>query len=381
MDDDIKEKLRQEDEKEVIFDEKFPSIHFKIRKINKITNLFFKICALVILAGITGGMVTEFSIKAKYSDMVNTVHERINANEGLTSYQKVISKVRNSIVSIGESEDNLVNNVFSKGNSTGIVIDKYNKIITSYSNIKDLENIYVKLPIEGNPIVTAEFIIGDEDLDIAIIQIPINNELEPVTFSQNKNLLAGDTSILVSNSTGDDYIDSIIPGVITSPNRKITIGKYNNINLLELNTNINEVNKSGGIFNSNGELIGIASNKITQKVNNDGLYYGIDNNLISAFSDSINKVKDYIGVIEGGFVESIDESSVSGFYIERINRNSNAYKSGLRPTDIISEIDDVNITSMNKMYLALNNKKNDDIITCKVLKDGEIKEIQIKVQK
>lgn len=381
MDDNIKEKLRQEDEKEAIFDEKFPSIHFKIRKINKITNLFFKICALVILAGITGGMVTEFSIKAKYSDMVNTVHERINANEGLTSYQKVISKVRNSIVSIGESEDNLVNNVFSKGNSTGIVIDKYNKIITSYSNIKDLENIYVKLPIEGNPIVTAEFIIGDEDLDIAIIQIPINNELEPVTFSQNKNLLAGDTSILVSNSTGDDYIDSIIPGVITSPNRKITIGKYNNINLLELNTNINEFNKSGGIFNSNGELIGIASNKITQKVNNDGLYYGIDNNLISAFSDSINKVKDYIGVIEGGFVESIDESSVSGFYIERINRNSNAYKSGLRPTDIISEIDDVNITSMNKMYLALNNKKNDDIITCKVLKDGEIKEIQIKVQK
>ena len=64
-----------------------------------------------------------------------------------------------------------------------------------------------------------------------------------------------------------------------------------------------------------------------------------------------------------------------------MNTNSNAYNSGLRPTDIIYEIENVKITSMNKMYLALKDKKNNDIITCKVFKDGEIKEIQVKVKK
>lgn len=381
MDNKFKEKLRKEiEEEEAMFSEKFPSIHFKIRKINRITNIFFKLCILVILAGFVGGMVTELSIKSKYNEMVNTVHERISSSEGPISYQKIVSKVKNSIVSIGENEDNLRDSIYSNNNSTGIVIDKYNKIITSYSNIKNLKDIYVKLPIENNIIVKAELIIGDEDLDIAIIQVSIDHELEPVTFS-NRDLLAGDTSILISNSTGDEYIDSIIPGIITSPNRKITIGKYKNISLLELNTNINEFSKSGGIFNLNGDLIGIANKKITEKINSNGLYYAIDNNLINTFSDSINKVKDYIGIIEGGFVESTDEESISGFYIERINTNSNAYKAGLRPTDIIYEIENIQITSMNKMYSALKNKQNNEIITCKVFKDGEMKEIQIKVQR
>lgn len=382
MNDEFKEKLKREiEQEEAMFDQKFPSIHFKIRKMNRISKIFFKLFMIVTLAGIIGGMVTELSIKSKYNEIVNTVHERLNSSESLTSYQKVISKVRKSIVSIGENENNLRNNIYSNKSSTGIVIDKYNKIITSYSNIKDLDDIYVKLPTENNIIVKAELIIGDEDLDIAIIQVSIDHELEPVTFASNENLLAGDTSILVSNSTGDEYIDSIIPGVITSINRSVTIGKYNNIKLLELNTNINEFNKSGGIFNLNGELIGIANNKITEKINNDGLYYAIGNNLIYDFNDSINKVKDYIGIIEGGFVESANEESVSGFYIERINTNSNAYNSGLRPTDIIYEIENIKITSMNKMYLALKDKKNNEIITCKVFKNGEIKEIQIKVQK
>ena len=243
MDDEFKEKLKREIEEEAIFDQKFPSIHFKIRKMNRITKLFFKLFMIVILAGIIGGMITELSIKSKYNEIVNTVHERLNSNESLTSYQKIISKVRKSIVSIGESEDNLINNIYSNKSSTGIVIDKYNKIITSYSNIKNLKDIYVKLPTENNIIVKADLIIGDEDLDIAIIQVSIDHELEPVTFASNENLLAGDTSILISNSTGDEYIDSIIPGVITSVNRSITMGKYDNIKLLELNTNINEFNK------------------------------------------------------------------------------------------------------------------------------------------
>ena len=382
MNDDLREKLKKElEEQEAIFNEKFPSIHFKVRKVNRITNLFLKICVLIVLAGITGGMVTELSIKSKYSEMVNTVHERIYSNEGPSSYQQTIDKIRKSIVSISDSEENLKNKIYSNHSSTGIIIDKYNKIITSYSNIKGLTDIYVKLPLSENEIARAELIIGDEDLDIAVIQISLDYNLEPVIFSTQETLLAGDDLMLVSNSIGDDYVDTVIPGVITSPNRKITIGKYNDINLLEINTNINDFNKSGGIFNSNGELIGVANQRITNKVNNRGLYYGIDKNLITSFVESVNKVKSYIGVIEGGFVESTEENGHNGFYIERINTSSNGYDAGLRPTDIIYEIDGVKITSMNKMYIALKDKNNNDVVNCKIYKNGSLQDMQIVVQK
>lgn len=380
MDNDINEKLKQKYEENAIFDEKFPSIHFKIRKINRISNILFKLCSLGIISIIAVGIVTEYAIKAKYSEMVNAVHEKVNSDGGIKSYTNIVSNIKNSVVSIGDSEANLMSGEFYKNNSTGIVIDKYNKIITSYSNIKGLEKIYVKLPGNNEVIVEADLIVGDDDLDIAIIQISLNCEVELVTFSQEKEVLAGDSAVLLSNSTGDTYIDSIIPGVVTSPNRRVTIGKYNNINILELNTNISEVNKSGGIFNLNGELIGIANKKITEKINNNGLYYAIDVNLINTLVDSVNKVKEYIGVVDGGFIES-DEKNSGGFYIERINTNSSAYDSGLRATDIIYEIDNIKINNMNSMYLALNNKTNNDTIICKVLKDGIIKEIEIVIQK
>ena len=377
MDDETKQQLKEE---EASFDEKFPAIHFKIRRINRITNIMVKLFILVILACITGGMVTEFSIRSKYNDMVNAVHEKISSENSITSYKNMISNIKNSIVSIGESENNLLQNSYFTNNSTGIVIDKYNKVLTSYSNIKDLETIYVKLPGSDNSIIKGELLIGDEDLDIAIIQVPMNITLVPVTLAGNKNILAGDGVILASNSTGDSYIDSIIPGIITSVNRKITIGKYEDINILELNTNINEMNKNGGIFNSNGELIGIANYKITNKIDNKGLYYAIDVELINSFVDSINKVKDYIGVIEGGFVDNSQNSTISGFYIERINRNSGAYEAGLRPTDIIYEIDNIKITSMNQMYIALDDKKKNDIITFKIFKEGKMEEIKFTIK-
>lgn len=360
--------------------EELPSIQFKIRRIRRFVNLFTKFCFFISLTGISTIIFTGISMKSRYNEVMNLIEEKIQGEDMIFGYSEIINKVSNSLVTISEKEENLKENSYFKNNSTGIIIDKYGKILTSYSNIKNIENIYVKLPISNSEPVMGKFIIGNEDLDIAIIQVNLSEELIPVTISNSEENLTGKRIALISNSVGDDYIDSIIPGIITSTNRSVGI-KNDKIPLLELNANINEINSSGAIVNAKGELIGVASYKFTKDINREGLYYGLGLDVIKEIINSVNEIKDMLGVIEGGFVNNGNNSNISGFYVERIDQGSNAYDSGLRPTDIIVSIEGSEINSISDLYRILNSKKNNNSIKCGVLKGGEIKELEIKINK
>lgn len=375
MRDDINKEIKDED---YCTYEELPSIQFRIRRIRRIINIFTKFCLFISVIGISTVILTGISMKYKYNEVMKLIEQKVQGEDMIFGYSEIINKVSNSLVTIGEKEENLKKGTYFKNNSTGIIIDKYGKILTSYSNIKNVDNIYVKLPINNSEPVVGKIIIGNEDLDIAIIQVNFDEELTPINFSNFEENLTGKRIALISNAVGDDYIDSIIPGIVTSTNRSLTI-KNNIIPLLELNTNINEINSSGAIVNNKGELIGIASYKITKEINRDGLYYGLGLDVVKKIINSVNEIKDMLGIIDGGFVNNENNSNISGFYVERIDQNSNAYKSGLRPTDIITSIENTEIKNISDLYRVLNKNKDKKIIKCDVLKYGEIREIEIRI--
>lgn len=374
MRDDFNKEIKDED---YCTYEELPSIHFRIRGIRRTINLFTKLCLFISVIGISTVILTGISMRYKYNEVMKLIEQKIQGEDMIFGYSEIINKVSNSLVTIGEKEENLKKGTYFKNNSTGIIIDKYGKILTSYSNIKNVENIYVKLPINNSEPVIGKIIMGNEDLDIAIIQVNFDEELTPINFSNSEGNLTGKRIALISNAVGDDYIDSIIPGIVTSTNRNLTI-EDNVTPLLELNTNINEINSSGAIVNNKGELIGVASYKITKEINREGLYYGLGLNVVKEIINSVNEIKDMLGIVEGGFVNNENNSNVSGFYVERIEQDSNAYKSGLRPTDIIISIENTEIKNISDLYRVLNNNKDKKIIKCDVLKYGEIKEIEIR---
>ena len=52
---------------------------------------------------------------------------------------------------------------------------------------------------------------------------------------------------------------------------------------------------------------------------------------------------------------------------------------GIKPTDIIVEIDDHEIVEADDIIVVLQDKQKDDILHCKVLSDGEMKYVDIKI--
>jgi serine protease Do len=378
---DFKDKIK---EREEYIDENFPSIQFKIKRIKRNLRFCTRLFSIFLLATISGTLFSEYALRLKYHGVLNNIRYGIKneAEEGINTldYSKIIDQVKDSIVTIGESENNVNQNTYFKNNSTGVVIDEYGKILTTYSNIKDIKNIYVKLPIKQSKPIKAKLISSNEEIDIAILEIESSYDLKAVNLATSMDNIEGENIALISNSVGDDYIDSIIPGIITSTNRNLNVSG-NKYNLLEVNIPINEINTGGVLFNMNGELIGVASYKVSQEKNKQGLNYAIDLNSLSNVINATNEIKDMIGVLEGGFVNYDDNSQIIGLYIERVEQSSNLHYEGLRPTDILFEINNNKITNMDELHSILKSEKGKDNISCKVMRDGKVKELQIKLNK
>lgn len=371
----LKDKFNDKDE---FMNENFPSIQFKRKRTKSNIKMIGKLLSLLIIAGLSGALFSSLVIESKYRDLVNELNDKLEKNTITLEYSGLIEKVKQSLVTISDSEANLIPNKYFDSNTTGVIIESNGKILTNYSKIKNFKNIYVKLPSVGAKPVKAEIVVANENMDIALIQVNCDEELIPIKFVMKSDIVEGEKIFLISNSTSSDYIDNIIPGIITATNRSINT---NNIKykVLEINTPITAMNTGGIISNINGEIIGIASYKITNEMNQNGLYYALDFSSLEEVVSSTNEIKDILGISEGGFINSDKWNNVGGFYIAAINQERGSYKSGLRPTDIIFEMDGKKITSITQMSEILKNKFPGDTLKCKVMRSGEVKDLEIKI--
>lgn len=353
-------------------------IKFKRKKIKARIRLGSKLLIFLVLSGVSGAFFSDLSMKIKYGKFIDQVVENeTNNNDIIINYKDIIKVMSPSLVGISSSGEKLTNNTYYSENSTGIIFDNEGTIITNFSKVKDLENIYVKLSAQGVPPIKAEFIAGDEEIDIAIIKIKYDGILTPVKLADNDDVSTGQEIAILSNSIADDHIDNITPGIITSTNKKYVSSKESKeYNLLEISAPINNENTGGAISNSKGELIGIASLDITNKKNQEGLFYAVDLSELEEIVSSTTAFKSLLGLTGGSIV-----GDTKGFYVEKVKKGGNAYNAGIRPTDIVFELGGFDIITVEDMGKVLKNKKIGDTISCKVMRSGKVENINIVLDK
>ena len=337
-----------------------------------------KIILYLVTASFLGAIISGINVKNKYGEVMQQVKELSdNADNVILDYTKVINEVSPSLVTISDDEDKLNNNSYFDGNVTGIIIDDSGIILTNYSTIKGKSDIYVKLSSVASRPIKAQILIEDESIDLAVIKIEFDGELKPIKLADSNTIKEGQAIVVLGNAIGDEYIGSSIPGIITSKNEKWDLDgkKYS---LLQISAPIDEKNTGGAICNSKGELVGIAHLSITNEKNESGLYYGLQMKELQEMINSTNRFKSLLGIVEGGIVVD-KERGFSGFYIQELSKGGSAYMAGIKPTDIIVEIDDHEIVEADDIIVVLQDQQKDDILHCKVLSDGEMKYVDIKI--
>lgn len=359
--------------------ERLANIIFEKKNTKSRFKLGVKLSLYLMLAVTIGALASNLTIKYKYGQFIEEV-EAIESGKDMVilDYIKVTREVSPSLVTISDSEEKLTSDSYFRENITGIIIDSSGVILTNYLAVKDFQNIFVKLSSVATNPIEARILIENEDMNIAIIKIDSEVELQPIKIANTNTIKEGQGIVVLGNAIGDEYVGSVIPGIITSKNEKIEVGENKSHSLLQVNAPINSKNTGGAICNAYGELVGIADWYITEKRNEDGLYYGLQMEELQEMINSTNSLKELLGINEGGIIIDNDRD-VKGFYVQQLDKEGSAYRAGIKPTDIIMNIDGYEVVNVEDIINILQEKKKDNIFKCEILRDGKLKEIEIKV--
>lgn len=212
----------------------------------------------------------------------------------------------------------------------------------------------------------------DSDGDIAVLMIDESEkDLLCACFASNSdNLVVGETVIAIGNPLGK-LGGSVTTGIISALDREISVdGKK--MNLLQIDAAINPGNSGGGLFNANGELVGIVNAKSTGN-NIEGIGFAIPaNDAYRLSSDIINYGyvrKPYIGIVCSTVGNRISVYSLEKGY--------NDGENGLQQGDIIVSINGHKVTSASDISYYVGKAKIGDTLDFGIKRDG--KEITVTV--
>ena len=356
-------------------------------------------CALVSAASVGGfaALINNGVIQvnnAGSGDATFTINKLINSDEnnptttvsGDMTQQEVAAKVLPSVVCIqnyqqasfqqGLSMQGWGNNQNSTQQETqdsevsptsegsGIIATSDGYIITNAHVVDGADSL--KVITSDGKTYEAELIGSDSMTDLAVIKVDAEG-LTAAEFGSSSDLVVADPVIAIGNPGG--LQSTVTVGYVSALNRPVTSSDTGyTMNCIQTDAAINPGNSGGALVNMYGQVIGINSSKIVA-TGYEGLGFAIP---IDDALPIIRNLKDYGYVkdramlgISGQYLDSWTANFYglpSGMYVAEVN-NESVSDAGVQQGDVITKIDDEEITSANTISNYIAKKKPGDEVT------------------
>ena len=274
------------------------------------------------------------------------------------------------------------------GLGTGIIVSK-NGYILSNSHVTGEKFGTCYVTIEDKNTYIGTVVWSDTGLDLSIIKINATN-LISVKIGESKNIRVGEIVYAIGNPVGFEFRRTVTSGIISALNRTVKLQEEGKdvymSDLIQTDATINPGNSGGPLINTEGEVIGVNSVKITSA---EGIGFAVPIDVVKPVIDSfINK-----GTFEeanlGLYVydESVSKylnfknRFSSGIYIAEIIKLGPADGKGLKEGDTITKIDDKYLDTINDLREYIYTKKPGDKVTLSISKGKYTKDIEITLGK
>ena len=390
----------------------------KQQKENKGQSNFGKNIAVPFLSGVLGaGLVlgTCFGVPEVRNNILGTTKQQnttittstsassgnINTTQiSLADYSgtgiAVAKKVQPSIVGI--KVEYTVNSIFmnQQGTATaegsGIIISENGYILTnnhvinssstsSYYEIGQANKVTVHLYNDTTE-YTATVVGTDEETDLAVIKID-KEGLTAAEIGDSDSVQVGEFSMAIGNPLGMQ--SSVTSGIISALNRDVTDSDGKTFKLIQTDAAINSGNSGGALVNSQGQLIGVNTLKVSA-TGVEGMGFAIPINSAKPIYEQLiqyNKVKrPYIGIAGRDLDETTAKRNnlVVGIYVASIDEYSAAEKAGIKAGDVIIKADGQSIKTMTELNSIKNTHSIGDTMTVTVNRNGQEKELTLTLQ-
>ena len=384
----------------------------------KKNNGIWRKLGLGLVGGIIGGLVTAgifYAVMGSGNAASNSGGHQNSAGETVVENVKVnvdsditnaVDKVQDAVVSVinlqsqnqgtngfgqlfgqqqQESSDD--SNLEASSEGSGVIYKKSGNsayIVTNNHVVEGQQGLEVLLK-DGTK-VKAELVGTDAYSDLAVLKISADKVNKVASFGDSNSLKVGEPAIAIGSPLGSEYANSVTSGIISSLNRQVTSTNESNqtvnINAIQTDAAINPGNSGGPLVNIEGQVIGINSSKIASTsasssgVSVEGMGFAILSNDVVNIINQLEKdgkvTPPALGITmvdlsavstqQQEQILKIPESVTNGVIVTSVQPATPAEKAGLKQYDVITKIDDTDVSSGVELQSVLYQKKVGDSV-------------------
>ena len=266
------------------------------------------------------------------------------------------------------------------GAGSGVILTTDGYIVTNYHVVEGAQQITVTLHDDST--YTATVVGSDQQSDIALLKIDATG-LTPAVLGDSDNVQVGEVVIAVGNPMGT-LGGTVTDGIVSALNRDISV-EGNEMTLMQTSAAISPGNSGGGLFNTNGELIGIVNAKYSDE-DAEGLGFAIPVNTMKTVVQDLLENGYVTGrpalgitVITVSDVQTAMQYGVSslGVYVNSVDEDSGAEAAGMKAGDRIVSIGTQLVESTDDVTNALKSYNVGDVVEVQVDRGRELITLQV----
>ena len=274
-------------------------------------------------------------------------------------------------------------NQVESGAGSGVIISSDGYILTCAHVVDGASNITVTI---NDKDYTATLVGEDTTSDIAVIKIDANG-LTPATVGDSDGLKVGQNVMAVGNPLGE-LGGTVTGGMISALNRSVTIqgsSSVNTMSLIQMDASVSPGNSGGGLFNMNGELVGIVNAKSSSS-DAEGLGFAIPiNDAIKVAQELLENGyvtgRPYLGITYLAVTDAQTASQLGvnayGVYVVEVVKGGPAEKAGLQAGDRIVSVDGTEIASKDDLGTLMQEHAAGDTLSITIARDGQMQTVNV----
>lgn len=372
-----------------INNDNFKRRKFDVKKFGKKLLSLALIIAVSATTGVVSSVVTyKYLQKNSSTTSTNTSQQgavnfaQVKSSNEPLSIPEIVNKVKPAVVAISTK----IQSNFGEGEGlgTGFIFSEDGYILTNYHVISSSDQISIMF--SDNTTAKAKIVNYDKNLDLAVIKIQGDVKVPGIVeLGDSSALQVGESVVAIGNPLGKELSNTVTSGIISAVNRKITAADKSEQTYLQTDAAINSGNSGGPLLNVYGQVIGINSAKISggdstgENASVEGIGFAIPINIAKDKISDLTKQILKLGIYTKDVTKDLAEryNLPVGVYIQQVQDFSAAEKAGLRPGDVITEINGTKISNVKDVDEIKNKSKAGDVLNITVRRDN--KDITIKL--
>lgn len=319
--------------------------------------------------------------------------KEVKITEENTGIADAVEKIYDAVVVVSTYKDDTY---YASG--TGFLYkqdgNKY-YILTNNHVVEDGTNVTVTFT--NNDVIETTIVGADKYSDVAVLSFKSDNDYTLAEIGSSTEARIGDTAFAVGAPLDSAYSWTVTRGILSGKDRMVEVSLNGDnsdnyiMKVLQTDATINSGNSGGALCNAKGEVIGITSLKlVSDGVEGMGFAIPIED-AVEMAEKLINGEEieyPYLGVsmydlsqIYYSSYRSLieDYGSTNGVFVRSVEKDSAAYEAGIKANDIISKIDGNEVKNSAYLKYYLYQYSVGDTVKITVFRDGNTKEISVKL--